>query len=309
MFALAHAAAQLLFVGLYDLVEPLVVRADRIARSDPGRDDPALAGWGDDARSSLAMREGDMGACVMLMASAESHLPAAGDLRQVCVEDSYVGYGFMDFGAFEEAARVLRECIERAERLGLPHVVASAQHNLGFTCGMLGQLDEARALLDTSITTFATQEDHRLECAAHRYRVKVLIMAGDMDVAEREARLALALVPTGPQRAASLGALASVLLARGRGSEALGYASEGHAMLAELGPLDTDDAEVRRAYAEALYVTGNVGAARSAIADACRELLRRAAKISNEIWRQSFLERVHENARVFGLARAWSVEV
>jgi eukaryotic-like serine/threonine-protein kinase len=309
VFALAHAAAQLLFLGLYDLVGPLVMRAGRIALSDPGRDDPALAGWADDARSSLAMREGDMGACVMLMASASRHFLAAGDLRQVCVEDGYVGYGFMDLGAYEESERVLRECIERAERLGLPHVVASAQHNLGLTCGMLGQVEEARRLLYASIGTFVAHEDRRLECAARRYLSRVLVIEGDLEAAEGEARRALSLGPIGPQRAAALGTVASVLLARGKGSEALVYATEAHATLAQLGPLDADDAEVRRPYAEALYVTGNVIAARTAIVDACRELLRRAAKISNQTWRQSFLERRGDHARVFGLAKAWSVEI
>jgi tetratricopeptide (TPR) repeat protein len=307
VFALAHAAAQLLFLGHYDLVEPLVVRADRIAKADPGRDDPALEGWADDARSSLAMRAGDMGACVVLMASASRHFAAAGDLRQACVEDGYVGYGYMDLGLFEEADRALRECTARAERLGLPHVVASAQHNLGLTCGMLGQLEEGKTLLRAAIATFVAQQDRRLECAARRYLALVLVMAGDLAGAESEATVALSHAPSGPGRTEALGTLASVLLASGRGQEARVHAAEAHRILADIGPLDTDDTHVRRAYAEALYVTGDVAGARQAIAAACAELLRRAAKISNEDWRRSYLERVNEHARVFALARTWSV--
>jgi hypothetical protein len=64
---------------------------------------------------------------------------------------------------------------------------------------------------------------------------------------------------------------------------------------------------VRRAYAEALYVTGDVSGAREAIRVARNELLQRSAKISNEAWRRTFLERVHEHNRVFALAKAWSV--
>jgi eukaryotic-like serine/threonine-protein kinase len=307
VFALAHAAAQLLFLGHYELVEPLVVRADRIARSDPGRDDPSLAGWADDARSSLAMRQGDMGECVVLMASAGRHFVAAGDLRQACTEDVNVGFGFLELGVFEEAERALRDAVERAERLEIPHVVAAAQHNLALACGMLGKLDEARALLRAAIATFAAQGDRRLEAAARRYLTDILVMAGDLAGAEREARHAVALDLSGPGRAEARGTLASVLLARGVAREALGFAKEAHAILAELGPLDNDDTHVRRAYAEALYVTGDVNGAREVIGTACKELLRRAAKISNEVWRQSFLERVHEHARTFALAKAWSV--
>ncbi len=307
VFALAHAAAQLLFLGKYDLVEPLVARADRIARADPGRDDPALAGWADDARSSLAMLEGDMGACVELMASASRHFIEAGDLRHACVEDGNVGYGFTDLGVFEEAERALRECLERAERLGLTHAVAGAQHNLGLTCGMLGKLEEGRALLLAAIATFSAQEDGRLECAARRYLANVLVMEGDLAGAEREARHALSLDASGPGRARSLGTLASVLLARGSAQEALGHAAEGHAILLEVGPIDTDDILVRRTYAEALYVTGDLKSAHATIATACKELVRRAAAISNETWRRSFLEQVHEHARAFALAKAWSV--
>jgi hypothetical protein len=134
-------------------------------------------------------------------------------------------------------------------------------------------------------------------------------MVGDLAGGESEARQALSLDTSDPGRAEDLGLLASVLLARGMGREALVYATEAHDILAKIGPLDIDDTQARRAYAEALYVTGNLGAAREAIRAACTELLRRASKISNEAWRQTFLERVHEHGRIFALARAWSVEV
>ena len=91
------------------------------------------------------------------------------------------------------------------------------------------------------------------------------------------------------------------------GREALVYASEAHSIVAEVGPLDNDGTHVRRAYAEALYVTGDVSGAREAIRVARNELLQRSAKISNEAWRRTFLERVHEHNRVFALAKAWSV--
>jgi tetratricopeptide (TPR) repeat protein len=306
-FALAHAAGQLLFLGRYEIVEPLVLRADRLARSARSHDDPALLGWADDARSSVAMLEGDMGACVLLMASAGRHFVAAGDLRQACVEDGYVGYGYLELGAFDEAERALRECIVRAERLGLPHTVASAGHNLGLALAMQGKVEEAVRLLRNAITTFDELRDNRLACASRRYLSVALTLAGDLDGAEEETRRALAKSESGgPARAASLAFCASVLLLRERSTEGLAFAREAHEILREFGSIDTEDALVRRVYAEALHATGDIAGAREAIAEAKSELIRRAAKISDPAWRKSFLENVAEHARTFALAKAWA---
>jgi eukaryotic-like serine/threonine-protein kinase len=307
-FALAHAAAQLLFLGRYELVEPLALRADRLAKDARGENDPALLGWADDAKSSVAMLEGDMGACVLLMSSAARHFVQAGDLRQACVEDGYVGYGYLELGAFDEAEKVLRECIVRAERLGLPHVVASAGHNLGFACAMQGKLEEAIRLLRAAIATFVAHDDNRLECASLKYLAAALALAGDLEGAEEASRAALnRLESGGPSRAMALAHHASVLLQKGRAAEALPFAHEARAILSELGSLDTEEALVRRAFAECLHATGDLAGAREAITEAQGELVRRAVKISNPTWRRSFLENVREHARTFELAKAWSV--
>ncbi len=308
VFALAHGAAQLLFLGRYEEVEPLVAVADRVAREGGEREDPALQGWADDARSTLAMRQGDMGECVLLMARASRHFLAAGDLRQACVEDGYVGYGYLDLGVYGESVKTLRECLARAQRLSLPHVVASAQHNLGFACAMLGQYEEAALLLRTAITTFAAQADRRLESASWKYLALTHLMAGDSAAAEEEARRGLSLVEVdGPMRAGLLATVASVLLAREKSRAALTFAREAYENVERLGSLDTDDALVRRVYAEALHATGDAARAIPVLAAAKVELLRRASKITSDAWRQSYLENVPEHRRVFALAQEWGI--
>jgi eukaryotic-like serine/threonine-protein kinase len=302
-FALAHAAGQLMFLGKYEHVGPLVARADRLAQ---GSTDPSLLGWADDARSSLAMLEGDMGACVLLMASASHHFVAAGDLRQACIEDGYIGYGYLELGVYGEAERVLRECLTRAERLGLPHVVATAQHNLGLACALQGRVGEGVELLNAAIATFAELKDARLLAASLKYLSIAQVLAGDLEAAEASTQKALAESGPGPARASALAAHASVLLVRGKNKEALAYATQAHDILAELGSLDTEDALVRRVHAEALYVGGDQVAAGRCIEDAKVELIRRGAKISVLEWRKSFLENVPEHARTFVLANAWA---
>jgi tetratricopeptide (TPR) repeat protein len=305
VFALAHAAAQLMFLGRYGMVGPLVSRADRIARVK-GEGDPAVLGWADDARSSLAMREGDMAACVTLMASAAAHFARAGDLRQACVEDGYVGYGYLDLGLYDEAEQALRECMATAERLGLPHTVATAQHNLGLTRAMRGSYDDAIVLERAAIATFIAHGDVRLETAARKYLATILTMARDLDGAEKEARAALLTVDAAPpSRANALGTLASVLLAQGKAQEALVAAHESYKILEELGSLEAEEGLSWRTYAEALHVNGERATAREVIARACKALRARAAKFSNPAWRVSYLEKVHEHARIFALANLW----
>jgi hypothetical protein len=62
---------------------------------------------------------------------------------------------------------------------------------------------------------------------------------------------------------------------------------------------------VRLAHAEALHATGDLDAARRAIADARTHLLATAGKIPDPASRQSFLDSVPENARTLALARTW----
>ncbi len=111
---------------------------------------------------------------------------------------------------------------------------------------------------------------------------------------------------TPPLRAMALAALAEVLIADGRGAEALPFAAEAREILDALTTIGENDARVRLAHAEALHAAGAAPAARSAIAAARDRLLRRASLIADDELRQSFLERVPENARTLSLARAWA---
>jgi hypothetical protein len=62
---------------------------------------------------------------------------------------------------------------------------------------------------------------------------------------------------------------------------------------------------VRLARAEALHASGAHDAARRAITSAREYLHAIARRIDDPAYRQSFLERVPENARILALARAW----
>jgi len=76
------------------------------------------------------------------------------------------------------------------------------------------------------------------------------------------------------------------------------------AVVDELGTLEEGDVAVRLVHAEALWKSGDQGAARGAIQAARQRVLDRAERIRREDWRDAFLAR-SEQARTLELAQIW----
>jgi hypothetical protein len=134
---------------------------------------------------------------------------------------------------------------------------------------------------------------------------EVLRRDGDLDGADREAGVALAMVVP-LDRPGVLATLSALRLAQGRAEEALAAAEDAMARCQAMGGCGVfRGAFVRLAHAEALHATGARDAAARAIADARARLLAIAGKIADPDHRASFLERVPENARTLALADAW----
>ena len=128
---------------------------------------------------------------------------------------------------------------------------------------------------------------------------------GDLDGAEREVQLALAMaVPL--EQPGVLATLSALRLAQGRAADALAAAEDAMARSEAMGGCGMfRGAFVRLAHVEALHATGAHQAAALAIADARARLLAIADKITDPNYQASFLERVPENARTLALADAW----
>jgi eukaryotic-like serine/threonine-protein kinase len=190
--------------------------------------------------------------------------------------------------------------------MGLSSAAALAKHNLGLALALLGQLDEARALETDAASAFVAQGNRRLEGGARVYLATILALLGDLETADQEARLAVVVsTPSPPGKAQALATLAQVKLAKGSVAEALDAAREATELLEQLGGIDEGESLVRLVHAEAVWANGDVEGARRIVGTARERLLARAAKISDPAWRQSFLERVPENARTMALARLW----
>jgi hypothetical protein len=168
-----------------------------------------------------------------------------------------------------------------------------------------GALDEARALATRLAESGRAHQDTLHESRGRWVLAEVLRRAGDLEGAERELEVALAMaVPI--ERPGVLGTLAQLRLAQGRAEEALAAAGDAVARCEEMGGCGLFRAAfVRLAHAEALHATGAADGARRAIDDARARLLAIAARIPDPAYRQGFLEDVPEHARTLALARAW----
>jgi len=291
--ATAQAAFQLFNHGNYELAQVLL---DRIEFSAGEIENPSVLARIYQARSSRAMFSGDTGAYLECERAAAVAFERAGDLRYACMQRGHVGYACLEIGAYAEAEHWLRDVIEAGQRLGLSNVVATAKHNLGRAVQHRGALQEALAIETEAFDAFHAHGDRRLEGAARVYLSYILFELGDLTRAESELRIAVETAQP-PMRPQILASLARVVLAAGRGSEALAAAHEAMSTLDALGGVEEGESLVRLVLAEALDATGNLDAARAATRSAYARLLERAAKISDPEWRKSFLERVPENAK------------
>lgn len=147
-----------------------------------------------------------------------------------------------------------------------------------------------------------------MEATARVYRAYFMAQGEQLAKAEREIRAALDLghAPA-PSRAYALAVLGRIQLQDARPHEAETPAREAMRLVDGLGGIEEGESYVRLVYAETLDAVGDGAGAREAIATARVRLLERAANIRDPAWKESFLERVPENARTIALAKQWRV--
>jgi tetratricopeptide (TPR) repeat protein len=243
------------------------------------------------------------------IAEAELGLKAAqeaGNLRLVCQAQTNLGDALKELGAYSAASAVLAAAVQVAERVGLKQMRTAALHNLGLTRAREGALREGLDLERAAADTFARLGDIRLEGGSKLYLSLLLLDAGDLASAEKNAlAAAVACADVPPVRSYARAALSRILLARGRVAEALVAAREAVAFLEDGGRMEEGEGLTRLVWAEALFGNGDKEAAAAAIADARRKLLDRASRIGDGSYRRSFLERVPEHARTVELYGRW----
>ncbi|WP_394833708.1 protein kinase [Pendulispora rubella] len=301
LVALLSVARVLFYGNRYDEAAH-VVRGVREAAEAIGSNDPNLLAHLRHEQSDMAYLQGELDVSLRLVEDAAELYASIGDRRRVLrARAAAIGLFYRLLGAYEESVRILRACVEEAERLALPAMAAHARLNLGPALAILGEGAEAVACEREAIG--GMRNNPRLHATAHAYLALALESSGDLAGAERSARAALESIgDKNPQsRSAFAGILGGILLARGRPRDALLCAREGMDLLASLGGVEVGEIRLRLVHAEALRATGERPAAREAILRARARLLSLAGKLTEGALRTSFLERVPENARLLGL--------
>jgi serine/threonine protein kinase/tetratricopeptide (TPR) repeat protein len=306
IIASARAATQLALAGLREMGDKLLERLVTGSGAAATRD-PAVAAWVLEARALAAGAAGDPGARVRFADAAAESFETAGDLRNACLQRVSLGYAYVEIGAYAKAERSLRGALGVAERMGLDNAVGTARAQLGRTLARCGKLEEADAVLAKAIESLHAQKNLRLAAVAGRYRAHVFTLLGDNAKAVHEAHAAVtALAGSNAMRGDALAALARAQRESGALEEARATARQAMEALEAAGKTAAGEAAIRLEYAETLFASGDVDAAREAIAVARERVLARARTILDHELREGFLEAVAENARTLALAREWT---
>jgi hypothetical protein len=208
-------------------------------------------------------------------------------------------------GGFADAERILEAgaMIPADDVLGM--VAALRRFCLAWLYADRGALEPARALA-AALSEHGRLRHNSLDEGRGRWVLaEVLRRAGDLDGADREIQVALAMAVT-LEHPGVLATLSAIRLAQGRAADALAAAADAISRCTAMNGCGLfRGAAVRLVHAEALDAAGDHDAARRAITGARARLLAIAGRIDDLDRRQSFLDRVPENARTLALARAW----
>lgn len=309
LVALTRAACVLMQAGNYPSADDLLRTIDSAYEHSRKQDeDPLAVAHVYRTRAYRAHVGGDAASALSLYNVAIANFEQAGDTRAACRHLVSAAAACIELGAYADAERALVDALASAERMGLSGVTANAWHHMGMLHARVEDLPAAISRADAAIDAFRTQGDRRMEGAARLYRALFLSMGSELDRADEETRAAIdgfGLTP--PLRAYALATLGRIYLTSGAPERAHEPAREAMDILDALGGVEEGESYVRLTSAEVLDANADREAAREAIATARVRILERAAMIHDPAWKESFLERVGENARTLELARLWRV--
>jgi ATP/maltotriose-dependent transcriptional regulator MalT len=182
-------------------------------------------------------------------------------------------------------------------------------HNLGYVYANLGRLDAAKEVEQRAVDAFARQADPRLEGASRVYLARILLAAGDVEGAEREARAAFAATANhGASKVGASAALARALLAKGDLAGAREAARDTEALLSQPA-IEEWEGYARITVVEVLDAAGEHAPARTALERALAVVALRASRLRDPAMIASLLGRIPEHARTLALAASWGIEL
>jgi len=259
------------------------------------------------ATGTLALHQGYIGDYACAAHAWEEVLPLvrrSGDRALESRALSNLGTAYQYLGLYDAARRHLQDGIALGELIGDRQGRAYNLLNLGGVMRQQGEVTAAQDLLAQLLTEAAAMDDVSLQAGTQWGLGHLAMMAGDYSAAARylaDAYQAYRGLDMTVAAVEALALLAQCTLGIGRGEAAGAYALQVWRYLATYGAAAMDDAAlVYLALIEVFAAVGETavtdGPTLSAVVQAGYEfIMARADRISDPLWRQSFLENVPAN--------------
>jgi hypothetical protein len=289
--ALLRASVRMAHFGKFELSRALLDRAASLPY------DEGLAGLLYSARATLAMSGGDPAAALAHVEASVRAYERVSDARHVASQLCALADARKEVGDFAAAERWARAAQPAIERLGLSSLGAFSRATLAYALAERGELEEAEGTARGAMETFLTRGEARNAGAARVYVARIVTYAGRYAEAVELAKTAAReLATTPPLEPLALATLSRARLLAGDVANAVGDAGRAYAAMQKIGGIEEGESLVRLVMVEALEAAGQLEEARGFAVVARDLLLERAAKITHEPLRASFLHGVPENA-------------
>lgn len=225
-----------------------------------------------------------------------------------------IGFVSAQLGRYAEARAALEEGLALAEAIDDRALQTSLRYNLSYVLWCSGNRRLAQALGERALQEFRTAGSNSVGLACCLvYLGTFADEAGNLSAAAAylaEARDRYLRIGVAPLRMEGQAVEARCILALGRREQARQLATEVWAHLRERGSEGMDfPSRVYICIADVLAAVGAPGiSSQEVIESGYRDLMQRAEKLSDEAWRQSFLENVAENREIIERWKKMQVE-
>jgi tetratricopeptide (TPR) repeat protein len=260
--AMAHLANSYITAGQVQNNELIISRLERVPIERLENDREMM----DILRRAIGMRaygRGDYSKMATLLKESAEARREIGDMREVVIQISNVGFALMFLGRMDDALAEFEEARKGAVQMKLATLELNAIQNSAFIHLCLGDYDKALAGSREALSR-AKVEAPRSIALAHLCIARCLLACG-ADGAEPEARFGVDHAPTSVVRMYAYAVLADTLLAAGKITEARAASNESIALLRTIGSLAVGDIFSFIVRAEVLEKDGDPDGALEAI--------------------------------------------
>ncbi len=257
----------------------------------------------DSARRAVAMGDiayyyvesGDLQRAAELFTAGMAGAQKSNDRRKAYLFGNNLGFTYAQLGLFDDAVAVLTASQANAEALGDRRLVAHHVNHLGFVAWRMGERARGRQLFTQALDTFIAINDKFGRAACNAYLGMMGCEDGDWANASqllRDAGELFAALGADALLAQVRSADAVCRLALGDAAAARQLADAAWQQITQHGTGGMDLSGVVYGYLADVLNSADV------LAAGYREIMARAAKINNPIWRRAFLENEVGNRKI-----------